>query len=91
MMWTWSQIAHEVLTLISAILVVVCLSLLSHRSYKVIKQEHRFSLRDMFLVLTLIAGLAGLFIGMAHDERDGIPRMKLWKELRREASARQGK
>jgi hypothetical protein len=88
-MWTWHQLAHEVLTLISAIIVVVCLTMLSHRSYKVVQQQHRFSLRDMFLVLTLIAALAGLWIGMAHEEH-GIPRLNVSEELRREYTAKHG-
>jgi hypothetical protein len=91
MMWTWHQIAHDALTLISAIIVVVCLTMLSHRSYKVVQQQHRFRLRDMFLVLTLIAGLAGLFVGLAHQEQHGIPNMDYWSVYHRESSVKHDK
>jgi hypothetical protein len=48
-----------------------------------VRENHRrFSLLDLLVVVTLVAALAGLFVGLAHQQKDGIPRMGAWPEFK---------
>jgi hypothetical protein len=79
--------AHEISMFVTAMVAFACLAVLSRQGYKVIKQRRQFSLRDMLIVVTLVAALAGLMIGMGKEEKDGIPRFRLSHELERQREA----
>jgi nucleoside recognition membrane protein YjiH len=82
-MFSWHQIAFETAMFFTAIITVTCIVLLSHQGFHVLKQRRRFSLRDLFIVFTLVAALAGLMIGMSKESKEGIPR-KTTSQLFRE-------
>jgi hypothetical protein len=70
--WTWNQFAYELGTAAAAIIAIACLALLSHKGWHVLRRRRQFSLLDLLVVFTLIGAMAGLFIGLAGDEKNGI-------------------
>ena len=75
--------AHELGMLLAFMLACVCLTYLSHKGWGVIRQRWRFGLRDLFVAFTLAAAVIGLIIGMASQDKDGIPRFSLAREIHR--------
>jgi hypothetical protein len=49
-----------------------------------LQKRRRFSVLDLLVVVTLVAALAGLFKGMANEEKSGMPRFRFWREIARE-------
>jgi hypothetical protein len=71
-MWTWSQLVHELGILTAWLIAIACLAYLSRNGFQVFKQQRKFSLRDILVLLTLAAALLGAFIGLNREEKDGL-------------------
>jgi hypothetical protein len=74
--FTWHQITFEVAMFLTGMIVFACVIILSRQSFHVIYRRRRFSLRDLLVVFTLVAAIAGLMIGTSKENNEGIPRKK---------------
>jgi hypothetical protein len=75
--FTWHQIAFEVAMFLTGMIGFACVIILSRQSFHVIYRRRRFSLRDLLVVFTLVAAIAGPMIGMSKENNEGIPRKKI--------------
>jgi hypothetical protein len=57
---------------------------LARNQKSVPSRQLRFSTLDLLVAITLVAVLAGLVTGMANQNRDGIPDLRLRQEVERE-------
>jgi hypothetical protein len=71
--WTWNQLGHEISGGAAFVVVLVCLSYFSLRGLSILKKQRRFSLLDLLVAITLVGATAGAFIGLATDDKKGIP------------------
>jgi hypothetical protein len=71
--WTWSQLGHEIFGAVACVVVLACLSYFSLRGLSVVKRQRKFSLLDLFIAITLVGAAAGLIVGLASDDKKGIP------------------
>jgi hypothetical protein len=63
-----NYIATQFGILVAFLLVCICLSYLAHKGWSVYYHRNRFSLKDLFVALTLVASLIGLLTGIARDK-----------------------
>ena len=75
--------AHEVGMLVAFMTACICLTYLSYKGWGVTRKRWKFDLRDLFVALTLAVAVFALMIGAANQDRDGIPRFSLAREIDR--------
>ena len=89
-MVTWHKIAFELGMLATALIFLVCVTSLTRQGYHVIKNGRRFSLRDLLIVVTLVAAAVGLLVGMSRERDEGISRKSMSQLFDEYQTSKQG-